>query len=123
MSVVNIELLSKVVLFLILYKIYFSLLCVQSAIRKTRDRGEKQKIREDIKYLRKELRQREEAASKEVLKRADVVLATLSSADPSGPIRYLDNEHFDLVVIDECSQVNYEIVGRFQHFDSGCPNN
>lgn len=75
-----------------------------SAIRKTRDHGEKQKIREDVKYLRKELRQREEAASKEVLKRADVVLATLSSADPRGPIRYLDNEHFDLVVIDECSQ-------------------
>lgn len=78
---------------------------IQSAIRKSADRGEKQKIREDIKFLRKELKQREDAASREVLKRADVVLATLSSADPSGPIKYLDNEHFDLVVIDECSQV------------------
>ncbi|XP_048774514.1 DNA-binding protein SMUBP-2-like [Ostrea edulis] len=73
-------------------------------IRRTRDRGEKQKLREDIKFLRKELMQREEAASKEILKRADVVLATLTSADGSGPIKYLDKKHFDLVVIDECSQ-------------------
>ncbi|XP_061165035.1 DNA-binding protein SMUBP-2-like [Saccostrea echinata] len=75
-----------------------------STIRKTTDRGEKQKIKEDIKFLRKELMQREEAASREILKRADVVLATLSSADVKGPIKYLDKEHFDLVVIDECSQ-------------------
>lgn len=94
-------------------QIYLFSLSVQSAIRKTRDHGEKQKIREDVKYLRKELRQREEAASKEVLKRADVVLATLSSADPRGPIRYLDNEHFDLVVIDECSQVNCRKISAF----------
>ena len=59
-----------------------------------------------MKSLRKELRERERAAVTDILKRADVVFATLTGASEDGPLKYLENEHFDLVVIDECSQVN-----------------
>ena len=50
--------------------------------------------------------QREEAAMKELLKRADIVLATLTSATPDGPIKFLDEGHFDVAIVDECSQVH-----------------
>ncbi|KAK3099969.1 hypothetical protein FSP39_012679, partial [Pinctada imbricata] len=75
-----------------------------AALRKTRDKGEKQKLRGDLKYLRKELVQREEAAIKELLNRADVVVATLTTASLEGPIKFLDEDHFGVAVIDECSQ-------------------
>ncbi|OWF38482.1 DNA-binding protein SMUBP-2-like [Mizuhopecten yessoensis] len=75
-----------------------------SQMKKTRDKGEKHTLRGEMKFLRKELAQREQAATKEILKRADVVLATLTSASPEGPIKFLDANHFNLTVIDECSQ-------------------
>ncbi|KAL3878418.1 hypothetical protein ACJMK2_030771 [Sinanodonta woodiana] len=75
-----------------------------STLKKTRDRGEKQRLREDMKHLRKELMQREQTATRDILKRANVVLVTLTSATEDGPMKLLNEEHFDLVVIDECSQ-------------------
>ena len=74
-------------------------------MRKVRNMGERQSIRQDLKHLRKELRTREEGAIKEVLSRADVVMATLATAAEEGPIRHLPQGHFDLIIIDECSQV------------------
>lgn len=61
----------------------------------------------ELKTLRKELRQRSDAAVKQILKSADVILSTLTSATDEGPLRILDEMHFDVVVIDECSQVSY----------------
>ena len=58
----------------------------------------------EIKELRKELRQRETKAIREILSHADVVLATLTTATADGPLRHLPEKHFDYVVIDECSQ-------------------
>lgn len=49
--------------------------------------------------------QREEAATREILKHADIVLSTLTSASRDGPLKLLDQGHFDLTIIDECSQV------------------
>lgn len=74
-------------------------------MKKTRDKGEKQTLRGEMKFLRKELAQREQAATRDILKRADVVLSTLTTASPDGPIKYLEVGHFNLTVIDECSQV------------------
>ena len=51
------------------------------------------------------MRRREEAATRDILNRADVVLVTLTSASPDSPLKLLDDNHFELVVIDECSQV------------------
>ncbi|XP_064637243.1 DNA-binding protein SMUBP-2-like isoform X2 [Lineus longissimus] len=73
-------------------------------MKKVKDRGSRQSLREDMKHLRKELRERESAATKDILRRADVVLSTLTSATRDGPLKYLEDGHFDLVVIDECSQ-------------------
>lgn len=70
-------------------------------IPKTKKRGP---IFNEIKNLRKELRERETKAVKEVLSHANVILTTLTSATQEGPLKHLLPDHFDYVVIDECSQ-------------------
>lgn len=57
-----------------------------------------------MKYLREELRQREDKAITEILSKADVVLATNTSASMDGPLKLIKRDHFDLVVIDEAAQ-------------------
>lgn len=61
-----------------------------------------------MKLLRKELKQRESRALKETLSKAEVVLATLTScSNIDGPLKHLNSSndpHFDVGVIDECSQ-------------------
>jgi len=79
--------------------------CVQSRLRQTRDQGERRHIRDDIKSLRRELRQRESSAIGEIIRRATVVLSTLTTASDDGPLNVLDQHKFDVVIIDECSQV------------------
>ena len=62
-------------------------------------------LRNELKLLKKELRERETKAIKHILTSADVVLATLTSAAPwDGPLKHLQDDHFDVTVIDECSQ-------------------
>ncbi|XP_068116839.1 DNA-binding protein SMUBP-2 [Hyperolius riggenbachi] len=73
-------------------------------IRKLPHREEKSGYRTEIKVLRKELKEREEAAMMETLKAANVILATNTGASPDGPLKLLPDNYFDLVVIDECTQ-------------------
>uniref|UniRef100_A0A3P8Z6X8 DNA-binding protein SMUBP-2 n=1 Tax=Esox lucius TaxID=8010 RepID=A0A3P8Z6X8_ESOLU len=73
-------------------------------MKKQRDKGEKIHLKREVSELRKELRTREAAAITEVLKRADVVLATNTGANDTGPLKSLPADHFDWVVIDECAQ-------------------
>ncbi|KAL0968844.1 hypothetical protein UPYG_G00272620 [Umbra pygmaea] len=73
-------------------------------MKKMRDKGEKIHLKREVGELRKELRTREAAAITEILKRADVVLATNTGANDNGPLKGLPVEHFDWVVIDECAQ-------------------
>ena len=61
-----------------------------------------------MRELQKELRERERKAMREILTGADVVLATLTSASGDGPLKHVPENHFDLTVIDECSQVKRE---------------
>uniref|UniRef100_A0A8C6FZD6 Immunoglobulin mu DNA binding protein 2 n=1 Tax=Moschus moschiferus TaxID=68415 RepID=A0A8C6FZD6_MOSMO len=72
--------------------------------RKTQDKREKGNCRDEIKLLRKELKDREEAAMLESLTAASVVLATNTGASADGPLKLLPDDHFDVVVIDECAQ-------------------
>ncbi|KAF6333207.1 immunoglobulin mu DNA binding protein 2 [Rhinolophus ferrumequinum] len=72
--------------------------------KKTQDKREKSNFRNEMKLLRKELKEREEAAMLESLKSADVVLATNTGASSDGPLKLLPDGYFDMVVIDECSQ-------------------
>ncbi|XP_032629005.1 DNA-binding protein SMUBP-2 isoform X2 [Chelonoidis abingdonii] len=72
--------------------------------KKTQDEGERSHFRNEIKALRKELKEREETAMTEILTRANVVLATNTGASSDGPLKLLPENHFDLVVIDECAQ-------------------
>ncbi len=76
-------------------------------MRGSRDRGEKQRLRGELRELRQELRKREEAATRTILSHAQVVLSTLTSATDDGPLRMLQETHFSLAVIDECSQVRF----------------
>ncbi len=74
-------------------------------IKQARNKGERQSLRYEMKHLRKEIHDRESRAIKEVLSGAQVVLSTLTSASSTdGPLKHLPENHFDLVVIDECSQ-------------------
>ena len=41
---------------------------------------------------------------KEILKNADVILVTTTSASSEGPLKHLPDNHFGLVVIDEVAQ-------------------
>ncbi|XP_071481045.1 DNA-binding protein SMUBP-2-like [Diadema antillarum] len=75
-----------------------------SQMRKTKDKDERYRLRDDVRFLRKDLKSREQRAIRDILTAADVVLATNTSASASGPLGVLDQGHFDLVVIDECAQ-------------------
>uniref|UniRef100_A0A8C9VLU6 DNA-binding protein SMUBP-2 n=1 Tax=Scleropages formosus TaxID=113540 RepID=A0A8C9VLU6_SCLFO len=77
--------------------------CV-SSIRKAHGKGERDQLWAEVRELRKELRTREDAAIIQALKGADVVLSTNTGASDDGPMKLLPANHFDLVVIDECSQ-------------------
>lgn len=67
---------------------------------KAKDRNAKRDIRKELKTLAKEERKRQQLAVTDVLKNADVVLATLTGASS----RKLDSMTFDLVIIDEAAQ-------------------
>ena len=54
--------------------------------------------------LRKELYKRENKALKEVLQASECILATLTTSHDDGPLKHLSDEHFDIIIIDECSQ-------------------
>ncbi|XP_063253931.1 DNA-binding protein SMUBP-2 [Prinia subflava] len=72
--------------------------------KKAQDKGERSHFLGEIKTLRKELKEREEAAMAAALSQASVVLATNTGASWDGPLKLLPESHFDLVVIDECAQ-------------------
>ncbi|KFO93163.1 DNA-binding protein SMUBP-2, partial [Buceros rhinoceros silvestris] len=72
--------------------------------KKAQDKGERSHFLGEIKALRKELKEREETAMAAALTHASVVLATNTGASSDGPLKLLPENHFDLVVIDECAQ-------------------
>ncbi|NXL99480.1 SMBP2 protein, partial [Tyrannus savana] len=72
--------------------------------KRAQDKGERSHFLGEIKTLRKELKEREEAAMASALRHASVVLATNTGASSDGPLKLLPENHFDLVVIDECAQ-------------------
>lgn len=73
-----------------------------SAKSKAKDKG--YQTRGKIAELRKELKDRERRAIGRILANADVVLSTLTTASDDGPLRNLPDGHFQVAVIDECSQ-------------------
>ena len=91
--------------------VYRTACCFSSARPKNKlrksstDRGERERLKKEIRHLRKDIRVYEEKASREAMQSVNVILCTLTSATDDGPLRLLPPNHFDLVVIDECSQV------------------
>ncbi|KAJ8019245.1 DNA-binding protein SMUBP-2 [Holothuria leucospilota] len=71
---------------------------------KFKQKEERRSTWNELKYLRKELKEREQQALRMILTQADVVLATNTSIADDGPAHLLPEDHFDLVVIDECAQ-------------------
>ena len=68
-------------------------------------RGERELLKREMRTLRKELYERENRALKEVLNSCDIILATLTTTGNDGPLKHIkDFSHFDIVIIDECSQ-------------------
>ncbi|XP_061773270.1 DNA-binding protein SMUBP-2 [Nerophis ophidion] len=73
-------------------------------MKKNSEKGGWGNYRREIGELRKELKTREATAIGQILKSADVVLSTNTGACKDGPLKFLPDEHFDWVVIDECAQ-------------------
>uniref|UniRef100_A0A8C5WH06 DNA-binding protein SMUBP-2 n=1 Tax=Leptobrachium leishanense TaxID=445787 RepID=A0A8C5WH06_9ANUR len=73
-------------------------------MKKINRKEERHGLRNEIKSLRKELKTREEMAMTETLKRANVILATITGSSLAGPLKLLPDNYFDVVVIDECAQ-------------------
>uniref|UniRef100_A0A8C4WWW5 DNA helicase n=1 Tax=Eptatretus burgeri TaxID=7764 RepID=A0A8C4WWW5_EPTBU len=73
-------------------------------LKKVQDRGERARLHSELKILRKELRGREEAAMRNILLHANVVLASNTGACMDGPLHLLQKDHFGLVVLDESGQ-------------------
>lgn len=67
---------------------------------KAKDRNTKRDIRKELRTLAREERKRQQLAVTDVIKRADVVLTTLTGAFS----RKLEGSAFDLVIIDEAAQ-------------------
>ncbi|KAK0051948.1 DNA-binding protein SMUBP-2 [Biomphalaria pfeifferi] len=67
---------------------------------------ERRNLTINLNLLIRRSKEKEAAAAEYLMPNADVVLATLTSAsrDGKGPMNCLADDHFDLVVIDECSQ-------------------
>eukprot|EP00111_Clytia_hemisphaerica_P020158 TCONS_00059404-protein len=65
--------------------------------------GSKQKW-DEVKVLRKDLAHREQNLMKSILVDADVILSTTTSASKEGPLKLLEDDHFDLLIIDEAAQ-------------------
>ncbi|CAF3479561.1 unnamed protein product [Adineta steineri] len=78
--------------------------CFSKLRKSSTERGEREQLKREIKNLRKDIRVYEEKASREAMKSVNVILCTLTSATDDSPLRLLPPNHFDLVVIDECSQ-------------------
>ncbi|XP_065654259.1 DNA-binding protein SMUBP-2 isoform X2 [Hydra vulgaris] len=68
------------------------------------NKNETHTLRREIKELKRELKNRESKAIQDVLKNADVVLSTTTSASTDGPLKHLPDNYFDLVIIDEAAQ-------------------
>lgn len=73
-------------------------------LKKAHNKGERESVRRELRELRKELYQREEKAIKGVMESAECVLATLTSGHGDGPLKHLQADFFDVIIIDECSQ-------------------
>lgn len=67
---------------------------------KCKMRSERRKLYDDVKHLRKELRQRERGVTEQVVREAKVVLATLTTAGG----KLLNGVEFDTILIDEAAQ-------------------
>lgn len=67
---------------------------------KTKDKSTRRDIQKELRTLSKEECKRQQLAITDVIKRADVVLTTLTGASS----HKLDNTSFDLVIIDEAAQ-------------------
>ncbi|XP_062004931.1 uncharacterized protein LOC133722126 [Rosa rugosa] len=67
---------------------------------RTKDKNTRREIQKELRILSKEERKRQQLAVTDVIKNADVVLATLTGASS----RKLDHTSFDLVIIDEAAQ-------------------
>ena len=81
-------------------------------VKRARSKGERAGLWGRLKELRKEVNERERKAVKEILGAAEVVVSTLTSASLDGPLKQLPDNHFDITVIDECSQVCTAVAAR-----------
>ena len=72
--------------------------------KKSSSKGERESQRRELRELRQELYNRENKSIKQVLESANCVFSTINTAHVDGVLKCLPEGHFDLIIIDECSQ-------------------
>ena len=77
---------------------------VIKSFKKCTSRGEREGQRRELRELRKELYSRENKSIKQVLESANCVFSTINTAHVDGVLKCITENHFDLIIIDECSQ-------------------
>jgi ATP-dependent RNA/DNA helicase IGHMBP2 len=77
---------------------------LKSIRKSSTQRGEREGLKREMRDLRKELYIREDKALKDVFEQSEIVLATLATTTNEGPLKNLKDTHFDIIIIDECSQ-------------------
>ncbi|KAJ1561307.1 hypothetical protein HK096_005168, partial [Nowakowskiella sp. JEL0078] len=70
------------------------------SIQKAKSKMQKRELYQEVKLLRKELKQREQSVTANIIKNSKVVLSTLNGTGS----RLLAHEQFDVVLIDEATQ-------------------
>ncbi len=63
--------------------------------------SERKNLKTEMGELRKELYKRENKAIKEVLQSAECILATLTTCHDDGPLKHLQDDHFDIIIVIE----------------------
>ncbi|GFU42605.1 DNA-binding protein SMUBP-2 [Nephila pilipes] len=77
---------------------------IRDKISKTKGAFNRKSLWAENRSLLKEVKEREKFIVKQILNNCDIVLSTLTSGSDDGPLKYVDKDHFDVCVIDECSQ-------------------
>lgn len=74
-------------------------------LKKTTNKGDKESYKRELRELRKELYKREVKSLKNVIENANCIFSTLNTGHvDNNALKHLKEGHFDLIIIDECSQ-------------------
>ncbi|XP_051156788.1 DNA-binding protein SMUBP-2-like [Leptopilina boulardi] len=77
---------------------------IKRSIKALETNSEKMKNYKEIRELNKEYKKRSNKLNDDIIKKFQVILSTLNSSSSKGYLQHLENDHFDVLIVDEASQ-------------------